>query len=351
MDPQQSIILKCPITDCNWRYESSFSEEQSFKLINIHVDKEHGNQQASSSVAASKAPKLQPPKIEAGVDCETWQAFKIRWNQYCRGSQLNEQMQSLQLFQCVSESLGNLLLKSNPNITDCSPNDVMEAMEKLAVIPSAKSVTRAELTKMCQGNDEPIRTFAAKVQGKAQTCGFTTKFTCTCNKESSVNYTQEIIKDVLLAGIADADIQTTVFDVEGIEEKTVNEIVALIERKEKARKAYHQSGVSAISSFKRSQNAAPNQRKQPPKSSPKVPCPKCKRSYRRHNGRNFKPFEICIECFRNHGKRVSTPSVSNNALVNEGDSDESTAALLQDKTVSVNVVNKSESDVSSFIRS
>ncbi|MEL6804106.1 MAG: hypothetical protein AAFO91_10025, partial [Bacteroidota bacterium] len=244
------------------------------------------------------------------------------------------------------------MLKSNPGITDCSPEVVMEAMEKLAVIPAAKSVSRAELMKMSQGSDESIRTFAAKVQGKAQTCGFVTKFKCTCEKESSVNYTQEIIKDVLLSGIADVEIQTTVFDVEGIEEKSVNEIVALIERKEKARKAYHHTAVSALSSFKRSQNPASktaSHRKQPPKPSPRTPCPKCKRPYRKHNGRNVKPFDVCIECFR--GKRGSIPSASNNMLANASDSDESTAALLQDKPVSsVNVVQNSECNVSRFVR-
>ena len=336
MDSSTTITLKCPVLGCSWTYESSFGAEQSFKLIDIHVGRDHATQQASVATAVA-APKLTPPTIDMGVDPETWQTFAIRWSQYCQGSQLDGPMKSLKLFQCASESLGNLLLKSNPNITDCPSDVVMRAMEKLAVIPSAKGVTRSELMKMRQGNDELARTFAAKVQGKAQICDFTVPFKCPCGCAETfrVDYTQEVIKDVLVAGIADTDIQTSLFDVEGLEERSVNDIISLIERKEKARKAYHQSGVSGISTFKRSRNQTlANQRRQPQKQSPTIPCPQCKRQYRRFNGRNVKAFEFCIDCFRSRSKPGQ--SVSNNALMKQTADDEADdeAALVQDRSVS-----------------
>ena len=89
----------------------------------------------------------------------------------------------------------------------------MRALEKLAVIPAAKGITRAELMRMSQGNDEPIRTFAVKVQGKAQICGFQMESKCPCNL--TIAYTQ-VVKDVILAGIADNEIRMGVLDVEDI---------------------------------------------------------------------------------------------------------------------------------------
>ena len=326
-------VLKCPMSGCQWQYESGFSEEFSFQLITMHV-KEHTVQQSNSTTIA-RAPKLNPPSIDAGVDQEVWQAFKLRWRQYCQASNIGEELQSLQLFDCASESLGNLLLKSNPNITDSPPDVVMMEMEKLAVIHLAKGVVRGELMRMSQGNDEPIRTFAAKVQGKAQTCGFMMHSQCKCGSTQPVDYTSEVIKDVILAGICDSEIKMSILGIEEIEEKSVNDLIALIERKEKARKAYTQSEVAAMSSFKRSQTSII---KQPSKMSPKIPCPVCKHLYRRYNGRNTKPFEFCIECFRKRRKRE--PAQSNNSMTTQCD-DESVAALLQDKNVSkVHVFNQ-----------
>ena len=346
-----TTTLKCPVTGCDWEYKSSFTaEEVNFKLIDRHINMDHTSQRQEPAISAAATKKISPPDIEAGVDPETWQSFVIRWRQYVRCSKLSNEMQSFHLFQCASKTLGDLLLKSDPNITDYHPDVVMRTMEKLAVIPISKGVQRAELMKMCQGNDELIRTFYSKVQGKAQICGFTVKFKCECEKISTVDYTGEVIKDVLLAGIADENIRERVYDVEDVEEKSVNEIVALIERKEKARKK-HQSGVSAISSFKRSRNQASSsqgKKVQPQQQSPKIPCPKCKRPFRRFNGRNMKAFEICIDCFR--GRSKSGPVVSNNAIANQTSDDEADAALVQDSAVSdVKLFGRQELSVSSNI--
>ena len=269
-------------------------------------------------------------------------------------------MESIQLFQCASENLGNLLLKSNPNITDCPSEVVMRSLERFAVIQTAKSVLRAELMRMSQANDEPIRTFSARVQGKAQTCGFLTAHTCACGAAQKVDYTLDVIKDVILAGIGDPEIQTSVLDCDGVEEKTLNEIISLIERKEKSRKAYNtaSSSVSALSSFKRQQNQPPtnfmnHHQQNAPSPSPKIPCPGCRKTFQIFNGRNVKPFEYCINCFRSSRKSTKKRDSRSSALaVNAVDED---AVLLQNMSLnnnasnsgfSVNVVNEDVSQPS-----
>ena len=300
-------VLKCPISSCEWSYESGFSDDQAnLQIINIHIDREHEKTQSHQHGTVAKAHKLIPPSVDVGIDQEEWISFTMRWKQYCRGSQMCEEMQSLQLFQCASDALGNLLLKSNPNITDCPPEAILKALERIAVIHVAKGVTRAELMKMSQSNDEPARTFAIRVQGKARTCGFSTKFPSTCEKCSHVqmitgDYTDEVIKDVVLAGLNDAEVRTSILDYEKVEEKSLNEIIALVERKEKNRKAYCSTGVSTMSTFKKQQNKPTEglRRHQPPSQSVKIPCPKCGGTYRKFNGRNVKPFQFCLKCFKN----------------------------------------------------
>ena len=48
---ESSMLLKCPISNCKWQFVSPFNGEQSFHLIQIHVDKEHISQQEPAGTA------------------------------------------------------------------------------------------------------------------------------------------------------------------------------------------------------------------------------------------------------------------------------------------------------------
>ena len=104
-----------------------------------------------------------------------------------------------QLFQCASEALGDALLKIDAAIT-CQPVDVlMASMKVLVVIHVATGVIRSELLDLKQKRDEPYRSFSARVLGKAETCGFTTKSMCLCGQLNKVDYTDHIIRYVLIS--------------------------------------------------------------------------------------------------------------------------------------------------------
>ena len=337
--------LKCPVIDCVWEYSCEFNNDQSVEIIKLHVGACHV-QQSQGNQAPGRSPKIDRPTIDVGIDEEQWGNFVVRWKQFCQGSNLSKEAQSLQLFQCATETLGNLLLKSNPSITDRSASEVLELMKSFAVVRVSKGVQRAELRKMVQGRDEAVRTFVARVQGRARTCNLIAAGECECGKSVAINYTQEVVKDVVMAGIADEEVQTSVLEIDGIEELPLNEIVSTIERKERARKAYRSNGVSAlsnrtqsrisdtplsgssmgpcqsadvsaISGYKRGRaigEQSTNVATHPPPRSKRVPCPRCKKMYHQFNGRNLSAFQICYNCYIASRKRrnLSTPEVTAN---------------------------------------
>ena len=65
-----------------------------------------------------------------------------------------------------------------------------------------------------QYRDEPFRTFAIRVGSKAETCNFTTVSEFDCEKINVTSYTEETIKDVMLAGVGDDDIRREVLSTE-----------------------------------------------------------------------------------------------------------------------------------------
>ena len=142
--------------------------------------------------------------------------------------------------------------------------------------------------------------FTAKVWGKAETCSYTAS--CTCG--ASVDYTDHVIRDVILNGLYDTDIRREVLGIAGILETPINEIIALVESKEMARNALPSPSLSAVSSFVK-------QRKSPPNPVPtlsqadrakEATCPGCHIAFKVFTegarGWNEKPHQMCIKCHR-----------------------------------------------------
>ena len=194
-------------------------------------------------------------------------------------------------------------------LTRCSPSSAPSptaAMKSQAVIVVATGVMRAELVRMQQERDESFRAFAARVRGKAETCAYITK--CTCLRE--VDFTNSITRDVLIAGIADLDIRREVLGTSGILERTVNDVISLVESKDMARNALP-SSASDISSFKRDRPASAAQSPHSDRSRTAV-WPDCKQTFALFSegsrGWNTRPHSQCIKCYR--GPRVRRSAAS-----------------------------------------
>ena len=77
----------------------------------------------------------------------------------------------------------------------------------------------------------------------------------------------------------------------------MNELIAAVERKERARKAYRPIDVSVVSEYKKVKYKGPSTvSKVPPPRSRKIPCPDCKRPFCAFNGKNVHLFRNCFYC-------------------------------------------------------
>jgi len=134
------------------------------------------------------------------------------------------------LLACCSPELKASVERSNPNITTKTEADVLAAIKRHAVISVAASVLRTELLGMRQDHGENILAFASRASGKARNC----KLTIKCSHGEDVDYSEEIVKQVVLAGMFDEEIKRKVLSEQGIDDKTLNETIAIIEREEMA---------------------------------------------------------------------------------------------------------------------
>jgi hypothetical protein len=249
----------------------------------------HKQPKVQQSASRQSGPKLDRPVIEAGASMEEWNLFTRKWRIFKDGSHIDDKDASHHLFQCADGPLGDALLKTDPDIVSKNVGEMLQAMKKLSVIPIATGILRAELLEMKQLRDEPFRKFASRVRGKAEICEYTIDVTCSCTIINNVNFTDHIMRDVLLAGIYDADIRREMFGIDQLLQKSINEVIAMVEKKEMARDAHCAVSTSAISSMKQQQkkkvySAAADRQylSQNPNGAEKgkeVPCPKCKKAY------------------------------------------------------------------------
>ena len=332
------VKVACPREDCGYETQD-YEPVIVAALLQAHATT---HVSAASTVGSVKSPRLDRPRIDTGVDQETWNMFLKRWDAFRVGSGIPDTVAAVQLLQCASVEMYERLLKDDDDLSQRSMSEVLKAMHTVAVIPVARGIVRNELKKLTQANDESFRAFAARVRGKAKTCAFELKVTCPCpcQKQFTIDYTVEETRDVLLAGIGSADIKQEALIADQMQEKTINELVEFVEKREMARSAVaaaqNQSAVftankgrhgvathgvafskrRASFATKQATSHVPIEGRHPEGRNGEgnfIACPVCNekfRPYRRfRNGRwNKKPFKECLSCWRS-GHRRATPGV------------------------------------------
>jgi len=308
--------IPCQFTGCDFKSVND-SEQVAIVMFNSHVMIHQGGTPKPSSSSAQKLPPIPRPEIRQDVSDEDWATFLSEWDHFKRCTEIPDERASDHLYLCCEKSLARLLVREDPEIVSRGEMELKAAIRRLAVIKIATSVRRTSLLSAKQKHGESYREFYANVKASALTCNFTVKCThpC-CNERPMVDYTSCVVKDVLIAGIADADIRKEVLGTPDLDDKTDKEIVALVEAKEMALKAWNgasASGTAGLSNYRRGQkpNNAPIDDPLREKLAMKAKCITCSKEisvYRKFpSGRvNKQPYKMCAACFRSSQKSSSS---------------------------------------------
>ena len=153
------------------------------------------------------------------------------------------------------------------------------AMRRLAVREENTMVARFSLHQMTQEADEPIRNYGARIKGQANIC----KYTTPCqNCQADVDYTDEILRDVLVRGLADNIIQLDLLG-DKKQDMSLEEMYRFVESKESGKRSIDKLAKTIENSGMRSSSYS-KEKKKPP----------------------LLPNETCSFCGRKgHGKRAN----------------------------------------------
>lgn len=183
----------CPFQACTYTTESTDNAVAAIQL-SVHAI-------THSVIAPAKVDKVSRPTVRTGGRSEDWQYFTRRWTGYKMATQIIGNDVRAQLLECCDDRLRRDLHCSNNNIENMDEAHILQAIRALAVREENTMVSRVNLHKMRQDRDKPVRTYAARLAGQAEICKFTVK--CSCTPPSDVNYTTDMVRDVLCRGLSE----------------------------------------------------------------------------------------------------------------------------------------------------
>ena len=153
---------------------------------------------------------------------------------YKTGMGIAENLASTALYHCCNEDLQADIMRDLQNdVASMKESDLLSAIKRLAVKEESTLVHRINLSKMTQAPGTGIRTFLASLRGQASLCNYTAKCSvaeCT----HTFDYSNEIIKDNLVRGIADSEILSDLLG-DPRTDRTLEETVSFIAQKEQGK--------------------------------------------------------------------------------------------------------------------
>ena len=228
-------------------------------MTSHRADAHNSAQTAPAPTTTTTTPKperVSRPSFTLEQSSEKWEYFKTRWNTYKTATSLIGDNIQIQLMEACSETLRFSMFQYDSNINTKPENEILAAMKRLLVKEENILVSRVNLHVLSQESNEPIRNWAGRVKGLAELCKFVVK--CT-NCDHDVRYTDHQVRDNLVRGLYDQDIQRDVFGLED-QEMALEPLMKLLEAKEVGKRtqaSIRGQTAGALSSYKRNQRTSP----------------------------------------------------------------------------------------------
>ena len=154
--------------------------------------------------AAGKLDKRPRPQSNTDMSEHEFKFFENEWLLYKRATGVAGQTLVDELYSTMSPELRKLAYDQGDITNIVTEAAMLERIRSLAVSVLHAAVHTVALHEAVQLPEESVKTFAARVRGIAANCELEKK--CVCDLK--VNYTEETVYHVVLAGLKDRDLQS-----------------------------------------------------------------------------------------------------------------------------------------------
>ena len=229
--------IPCSVEGCNQTFRDDLDATILLSLIEVHIRTSHPPTTPLQVQAPSaKAEKVRRPTVTTSGSSEDWAYFTSRWQEYKLATRLQGHDVIWQLLECCEESLRKDLNRTHGTLAGETEENALKFVKTLAVKPENVMVARVQLQNIRQDRDETVRAFCARLRGQAGVCKFTKSKTCACNQEVEVDYSDDIVRDTLIRGLADEDIRLDILG-QCRQDISLEETLQMVEAKESGKRS------------------------------------------------------------------------------------------------------------------
>lgn len=277
------VIAKCPIENCDFQTDDQ-SDSLAGISLTIHANIHTTEKKEPSAIPKSRAERMQRPTVSSEISNEVWSYFKWSYDMYTRHANITEDEKPTELLACCDVVLRRNLFRANHKIGEATEEEILQAIQTLAVKSESLIVSQVNHFKMYQARDEPIQIYSAGVKGKASTCDYTTEALCECGKKTTVNYGDKVTRQIIIANMADSEIQKDLLgELNNRKSMSVEQVVNFIAARENGRESalklsnYQHQNMAPASSYKKSARPQTKNMNQviKPKNNFKEKCSNC----------------------------------------------------------------------------
>ena len=250
-DEIMAVTATCQTTGCtsggngaawSWTGDAALA---AVLLANHHQDVHRAAAAAPATDRRPRPPPLQPPRLDAQCSEARFDEFKVEWEFYKRSVEMPDGSGSSYLLLCLPEEVRKDVQAATNGAHTMTEVELLATIKQYAVLQRAVSSMKMDLYGMKQDDGEPVRKFYARVQTLARQCQLTIpcpEVGCRYHNAPFISYADEVVKQVVLCGIADLDIKKEVLGTTGINAKSLTETLGLIEDKETAARSTANNG-------------------------------------------------------------------------------------------------------------
>ena len=221
----------CEYPGCDWAFESN-DPKTFLEMLRIHCHANHPQPAGAGGEdrPSTRAEKAKRPELASEVSDEDWDYFLARWERYKTSTKLVGEEIVTQLLECCCDQLRRdhhrtfLSDKKNEELTE---ETLKTQLKQIAVQKRNLLVNRFKVFKLKQDRGELVRKFAGRVRSLAAVSGYSVK-----NGDTEVSYTEEVIRDQVIFGLADLEIQRDVLAHQDGDKITLENLLSFVEGKE-----------------------------------------------------------------------------------------------------------------------
>ena len=195
----------------NGEHQPKLNMEGQGFTQNVDQSMDDNNRSLFNPTRSSRRMKPKRPTVKDQLDGIGWDIFLDAWNRYKKIAELNgEEETCMELREACSEDVNQHLYQfigaHELNRDDLTERELLDHIKTVAVKSIHAEVHRWNFNQLTQDEGETITRYVARLKSKASLCDFTVK--CSCSRD--VSYSEQMVSQGLLAGLADADHQSRV---------------------------------------------------------------------------------------------------------------------------------------------